>query len=111
MLFEPALALTGATYGALVDIMYRPDADAVTAWVLRDRHGQPRNWHQVENRSPWRTAEAAFVSFVPDHKQRHDLAVMGWKVEQTQGIDELRVVLALARGEATTDPTTGEATS
>ena len=64
---------------------------------IRDRH--PR-----ETATPtWASADGAYRAFVPDSKKRHNLALLGWTVAQTHGIDDMCKVLHAARGDAT-DP-------
>ena len=40
--------LTAEEYRILLDIKYRPGAQTVQGWALRDQYGYPRGWHPQE---------------------------------------------------------------
>lgn len=96
--------LSAELYRQFTDIKYGPEPESVIGWALRDNRGRTLAWHPRETATPtWASADAAYRAFVPDGKKRHNLALLGWTVAQTQGIDDMCQVLHAARGDAT-DP-------
>lgn len=92
--------LTTEEYRILVDVKYRPGAQAIQGWALRDQYGYPRGWHPHEAGSQrWAHEDDAFRAFVSDTAQRRHRAMLGWKVVPTTGLEDLAALLRQARGD------------
>lgn len=100
--------LSPAMYRKFVDLKYSPGAEHVIGWALRDRSGRIRAWHPREPASTqWNNAESAYRTWVPDARRRHTMDATGWKLQQTEGLEALNILLHRARGErATATPRT-----
>jgi hypothetical protein len=92
--------LTVDEYRALVDVKYRPGVETIPGWALHDRYGCTRGWHPAERGSRhWARSDDAFKAFVADTKERRKLALLGWQIVATTGIEDLAQLLATARGD------------
>lgn len=101
--------LSAKEYRILVDVKYRPGADSIQGWALRDQHGFPRGWHPRQAGSQcWAHSEDAFRAFVPETTKRRHRVLLGWKVVPTTGLDDLATLLRQARGDVDrNDPSDG----
>lgn len=92
--------LSPAMYRKFVDLKYRADAEHIIGWALRDRSGRVRAWHPRElGTAQWSSAADAYRAFVPDTHRRHTMDATGWRVQQTEGLEALSILLHRARGE------------
>jgi hypothetical protein len=94
------LPLTAAEYRELVDAKYRPNAETLPGWALRDKQGRTQGWHpRVPGDPHWADADAALRAFITTAKQRRNRTLLGWHVAPTEGVDDLAYLLSVTRGE------------
>ena len=99
------LPLTAAEYRGLVDVKYRPNAETLRGWALRDKQGRTQGWHPRVSGDPhWTNADAALHAFITTAKERRNRALLGWHVLPTEGVDDLAYRLSATRGELSTTP-------